>query len=183
MLNSIQVRDQLIRKFNKDLGLAVQKCQEWFPNAHEFKFDLLRGIELKLNLNSGRVAGKAHGKAYSFSNVQLNYKAACESDENFKHILNDTIPHEIAHLVEYIFMNKMSHSRNWKSICKGLGGSGELYHDLEIKPVRAKKQYKYFLERGEVLVSTIRHNRIQRGTVYSCSVGRIDNSLKFVEVK
>ena len=86
----------------------------------------LRNIIIKFDIRSYRFVGQArarrlHGQiTYT---LRLNPKAVAE---NFDDMLNDTIPHEIAHLVNYARPSTgRKHNRGWKCVCLALGGNGQ----------------------------------------------------------
>jgi len=64
-------------------------------------------------------------------------------------MLNDTIPHEVAHLV--CFHNRSlgkNHNNGWKSVCRGLGGTGARTHSQVLTKARYKSQYLYRTDSG-----------------------------------
>lgn len=86
-------------------------------------------MDLPLKAKRGKAAGSCH---YENSKrfIRINFEMMTLSKTNWDHILNDTIPHEVAHMVEHMLYGKMSHSPQWVKICKALGGNGKRCHNL-----------------------------------------------------
>ena len=149
---------------------AVEACLE---KADEmYGLDLVAWTEITTNLK-GRNAGEAARCASGRYVVRINRQYI---DDNFDYIVNDTIPHEIAHLV--CFANPKlgsKHDNGWKTVCRSLGGSGTRCHHNEV--IYAKgTTYRYILANGEtVTLSDRRHKKVQSGLTYRTKKGgRID---------
>lgn len=116
-------------------------------------------IDLRFDLR-GRSAGQAIRKGNTYS-IRLN------TNINHDHILNDTIPHELAHIICMYTGWDKGHGKIWKTICQTLGGTGNRCHSEEVTLARKVKKFSYTTTCGQVItVSTTRHNKIQNGTVY-----------------
>lgn len=112
----------------------------------------------------GRAAGMAGYKGGYF---YVRFNTQMMMNDGWNHLLNDTVPHELAHSVCY--KNPMlgrKHDMGWKSVCRALGGNGERCHKEAV--VYAKgKTYRYTTTTGfETNVSETVHNKIQRGCNY-----------------
>lgn len=70
--------------------------------------------EIIFNLN-GKVAGKAYLEAWS---IHYNITFASSYYERF---LNDTVPHEVAHLAAWAMYEHSGHKKVWKTIMMNLG--------------------------------------------------------------
>lgn len=135
----------------------------------------LSGTIIKFDIRSYRFVGQArkrnrHGK--TTYTLRLNPRAVAE---NFDDMLNDTIPHEIAHLVNYARPSTgRRHSRGWKCVCLALGGNGQrlcgtVNYDLgqptsdECKIARdARRPYVYTDSNGvERRLTKQRHNKLR----------------------
>lgn len=116
-------------------------------------------IDLRFDLR-GRSAGQAIRKGNIYA-IRLNL------DINNEHILNDTIPHELAHIICMYTGWDKGHGKIWKSVCQSLGGTGNRCHSEEVTISRKVKKFVYATTCGQhITVSTVRHNKIQKGTVY-----------------
>jgi len=130
-------------------------------------------IAIRFDLK-GRCAGRA-GRDYNGYYIRINVDMMA-SDESWNDIIGDTVPHELAHIVCFIcpYLGK-NHNTGWSRVCKNLGGSGERCHKLKFVYANGK-QFTYTLSCGRIIVvSTTRHNRIQKGVVYRTSFGSVLN--------
>ncbi len=111
----------------------------------------------------GTAAGRASRRVGVYS---MNFNARMMLEE-WDHIINDTVPHELAHILCYYnpVLGK-NHDAGWKRICVLLGGSGKSTHNKEVMYAKGKT-YEYTTEHGMVVrLSQTRHNRIQAGAQY-----------------
>jgi predicted SprT family Zn-dependent metalloprotease len=136
-------------------------------------------IQVKFDLKGG-VAGWACVRG----GYTLRFNTDMMLNEGWDHIINDTVPHELAHLIGYHMGFGLNHQADWKRICIALGGSGKRCHNEKI--VFAKgATFEYTTITGKVIpISQTRHKRIQeRGTVYLWNDGsKIDKNCKFKKV-
>ena len=144
---------------------VVHRCTEVIRKAeslYNFKFGAV-AISFKLK---GRCAGRAIGRNLSTATpsfeIQLNLEAL-ELDWN--NMMDDTIPHEIAHLVCFKFPKLGNHhNRGWARVCIALGGDGSRTHSLKLTPGRKTRKFLYLADCGtEVTLSSVIHNKLQRG--------------------
>jgi len=89
---------------------------------------------------------------------------------NWHDMFDDTIPHEVAHLVCYLVHGRKvpCHGPKWKRIAINLGGTAKRTHDYELEKCRKRRKiastHIYRGAKGVDLVLTqIRHNKLQRG--------------------
>ena len=91
--------------------------------------------------------------------------------ENLAHYLGDTCPHEVAHYVVRSVWNHDSvkaHGREWQSVMVDIFNlPPERCHQLDTSRV-AKRPFLYTCGCTEHYLSTVRHNRAQRGAKYGC---------------
>ncbi|QHJ78905.1 MAG: hypothetical protein [Caudoviricetes sp.] len=103
---------------------AVNKCVAK-ANAM-YNLDMNPVIDLKMRGSAGGQAVRKAGVLY----IRLNAQAIREYPE---HIINDTIPHEIAHLVCYMLPRLgRNHDAGWKRVAQSLGCSGDRCHTMDI---------------------------------------------------
>jgi len=146
------------------------KCQEVFAKAKqlwpELSFDKV-AIRFDLKGRCAGIAGMRHGSYY------LRFNADMLTREAFDHLLNDTVPHEIAHIV--CFKNPMlgrNHNHGWARVCRLLGGSGNRCHNEDVVYGKGTT-YEYTTDRGhKVRVSEAMHKKIQAGAVYTYRQGK-----------
>jgi predicted SprT family Zn-dependent metalloprotease len=129
----------------------------------------LPAISIRFDLKGSCVgwAGHRWGQYY------MRFNTTMMTGESWEHVINDTVPHELAHIVCY-FKPNLGHAHNtgWKRVCRALGGNGERCHNETV--VYAKgRTYTYTTTAGhEVNVSDRIHKRIQRGETYSYKHGK-----------
>lgn len=110
----------------------------------------------------GRAAGTASFRDHT---VMLNLGQAVQSDA----IARLTVPHEIAHLVtRCLYPAASAHGREWRTICRALGGDGQRCYNAEERGVTVVKgrqtmQYLYHTTiASEVWVGPVHHARLQK---------------------
>ena len=159
---------------------VIQKCNEVFAKAKELYGVDLSVVRVGFNLK-GRVAGWAAMKgriggpvAYS---VRFNYDMLARGcEDTLKDMLEDTVPHELAHIV--CFMKPAlgkNHDEGWKRVCEALGGTRARTHKLEVVFGKGTT-YEYTTDAGhKVRLNERRHTYIQGGGVltYRKNMGRV----------
>lgn len=122
--------------------------------------------------------GKTAGRAYGSERTAYNLTVFAHDPERF---IKEVVPHEIAHNVCIALGWDRGHGKNWKRVCVMLGGNGKRCYDgsgIEFEGTRKRKKYEYRATCGTVmLISDVRHNRIQRGMQYS--LHRTNGTLKY----
>ena len=98
--------------------------------------------------------------------VSLNRDAVAQDVED---MLNDVIPHEIAHIV-CMAMPQYGHGHNqgWQAVCKRLGGTGNHMNDSGDYDMRLRKLTRYVYNipgLGIKHLSHIRHNELRKGRI------------------
>lgn len=115
--------------------------------------------------------GMTAGQAYSGRNlIRLNPLLLHENGEAF---LQQTVPHEVAHLVaDKLFGPGIRpHGREWQSVMAVLDASSERCHRFDTSRAAAYRQRRFSYACGCTRLhelSATRHNRIQRGAAYLC---------------
>lgn len=125
----------------------------------------------------GRNAGQAcreNGQYYMRFNVDMM------QNESWSHIYNNTVPHELAHVICAWKSWDRGHGRNWQRVCRALGGNAERCHSEPVKYANGRT-YVYTTSTGRTLIiSQIRHRKIQRGIVYrTADGGQIDRTCTY----
>ena len=137
------------------------RCREVFARAHQLyphlNFD---HVNIRFDLK-GRAAGQAMRVRNQYT-VRFNQDMLTR--EAFDHMLNDTVPHEIAHIV--CFMDPRlgnNHDSRWAAVCRALGGTGERCHSEEVIYGRGRT-YEYITDRGHrVRIGDRHHTYLQTG--------------------
>jgi predicted SprT family Zn-dependent metalloprotease len=144
---------------------VIDRCKEAFAKAKElYNLDLsMVGIRFDLK---GRAAGMAcaRGSMFTGRTFFMRFNRDMMTREAFDHVLNNTVPHEVAHIV--CFMNPMlgsNHDAGWERVCLALGGTGARTHKEEVVFGKGKT-YEYTTTTGEkVRLSEQKHRRVQGG--------------------
>lgn len=114
----------------------------------------------------GTTAGTAH-----YGKMELQFNAGLLVD-NWEHFLEDTIPHEVAHLVKgrvYGFGRGKflaAHGTAWKQIMLAFGVQPKRCHQMDTaKTAMPKRRYEYICPccGTKIALSSVRHNRMLRG--------------------
>lgn len=134
-------------------------------------------IEFK---NLGQTAGKAcYDRITNSVVVQINSQVFKTDDARIvNHIVNDTIPHEIAHAIGFLTRSQRGHCRNWRALTIALGGTGNRCHTLPLARARKTKWAVYQVAGQSIEVGATRHKRIQQGTHrYSYKINGVSHHL------
>lgn len=86
--------------------------------------------------------------------------------KNWDEMVNQTIPHEVAHIVAYVHrhLGAKNHNYAWAQIDRSLGGTGERCHKMELTPGRRTSRFLYRNEKGtEFNIGPKHHAGLQRG--------------------
>jgi len=141
-------------------------------------------LQFIIEPNMGQRAGTARGA----SEIRVNLAMA---KQNFDHIANDTIPHEIAHIICNHFNWDNGHGRMWKRVAASLGIVPNRCFstvDTGIKPVMMRQRLKYLHKATcgtEIWLSDVMHGKIMRGgiRVISRTGGKLKASTYMDQVK
>lgn len=85
--------------------------------------------------------------------------------KDFDDMINDTIPHEVAHLVchENPAYGRQ-HDKGWRSVCLQLGGNGQRCHAYEMGEDALKNYFDYVTDAGHVVQLGPKHHiKLQSG--------------------
>ncbi|AUS02723.1 SprT-like protein [Vibrio phage 2.275.O._10N.286.54.E11] len=174
-----------IARINEVLELAIQK----FPSIK--KWGDVTSTPVLWDLHSGRHLGqfcfKSNANTREVHSFILRFNPQMLRDENMPQLLQDTIPHEVAHLVAAIICGPYEgHGSTWSRIAVILGCDGNrLCRDgaVNLKPIRTTREFVYILDSGDdVIMSSIRHNKIQKkGATYRTRDGQIIAAEHFFE--
>ena len=146
--------------FTKLVNLCIEAAAE--------KYGAMPAVTISYNLR-GRVAGYAccqinrlTGEA---TNLELRFNREAIS-KNWEEMVNQTIPHEVAHLVGYVHrrLGAKNHNYAWAQIDRSLGGTGERCHKMELTPGRKTNRYVYQDSCGEeITIGPKHHSALQNG--------------------
>ena len=146
----------------------VKATSDWISRANRLFDCNLPPIDVHFNL-SGRTSGMfcVKGKL-----EYIRYNDAIFA-QHFAPSFNETVPHEVAHYVVHKLYGRRAkpHGKEWKAVMAAFGVAAEVRCNLDLSNVNLKqlKRFTYRCECSEHSLTSIRHNRIQRGEkVYLC---------------
>lgn len=162
-----ELKQKAIARVRHFIDLANQKYPGLNMSMPIINFDL-----------RGRTAGTANSSTHT---IRLNAGLFVRNVEDY---MNDTIPHEVAHLVQYKLhptqrrwtgrkwvRTVQPHGYEWQRVMRSFGVAPERCHQMDTSETRVKKnvtkyQYKCNCKTHEVGKKV--HNRIQMGHTYTC---------------
>ena len=164
-----QVRNRCIEVINKIQNIYGIDCSD---------------VKVSFNLR-GRTAGWAGCKRTIFggpaSDFFVRFNVDMIGGDSFGHIIDDTVPHEFAHIVCYKLPQLgRNHDQGWKNICRSLGGTAKRCHNENVKFARGRT-YQYLTTLGILhTVSEKIHRKIQMGAGYRVrNGGKLNNTCKW----
>ena len=124
---------------------VIRKAMDLY-GVPELEFAVIR-----FDIRGRRSAGQAYHK---YGNYGLRFHPKACSD-HLEDTLNNTVPHEIAHLVTYADRSLgRNHNYGWKRICAALGGDSMRCHSLDLGHRPNKEQRKIAWEARRPYVYT-----------------------------
>ena len=162
----------------KRLHLRIEECLDRACSFSE-DFKAIRPklvIQIKTSLR-GKTAGMFSWKLSVENICTLKFHQVFLA-ENEEHYLSNTVPHEVAHLVQWAihdngrqrFLTK-PHGSEWKNIMQAFGLKPNMRHEYaidSIKSVQNQTAYTCGCAGKVIMLSKIRHGKIQKGTKYRC---------------
>lgn len=158
------------RTFAIQSAKVLKKTQEVLKLAGErYGLDTSM-VKIRFDLR-GRSAGQAGcriGMGGKTHDHYVRFNVQMITNEGFDHVYNETIPHEIAHVICY--MNPSlgrNHDAGWQRVCVALGGKGDRCHEQAVVYANGNT-YTYTTTTGhQVNMSQQRHRRVMQGGSYS----------------
>jgi SprT protein len=178
-------KEQTMQQQIEQIRARVQQC----IRQAEQKFGItMPHVEVRFDLR-GRAAGMA-GMIRRFSGDQFylrfNIQHIQLGGKTYDHILNDTVPHEVAHTVCQAFPSLgRNHDAGWRRVCIALGGNGSRCYGEEDAPeaVAQQRPWVYITTTGhEVRVTNVIHKKIQNlhvGYVMKGGKGKINRECQY----
>jgi SprT protein len=91
--------------------------------------------------------------------------------EHPREMIEETVPHEVAHVVAYrLFGRRIKpHGREWQDVMRAFGKDPSVSHCMPAEPTRRLRRFAYRCGcESPVELTSIRHRRVQQGAVYRC---------------
>lgn len=134
--------------------------------------------EIRFDLR-GRAAGQAGRRGWNYF---MRFNRDMMMNQGWDHLINDTVPHELAHIICFANGSDQGHGVFWRRTCQALGGSGERCHSEEVTYAKGRT-YVYTSSTGHtVTLSQVKHRRIQQGASYTFkdrTKGRLDSTCAY----
>jgi len=135
-------------------------------------------IDIRFDLR-GRAAGMASARGWNYS---MRFNKDMMMNAGWDHLINDTVPHELAHIICFANGTDRGHGYNWKRTCQALGGSGERCHTEAVTYAKGRT-FVYTTSTGHTVnLSEVKHRRIQQGAGYTFkdrTKGRLDKTCAY----
>ena len=165
----------------------IARCKEVTAKAEQLYNVDLSALRITFDLR-GRCAGMASARrdfrTGSLTEIKVRFNHDMLTRDAFTHVLENTVPHEIAHIV--CFMNPnlgRGHDAGWARVCRALGGNGERHHSEDVVYGKGNT-YEYTTDAGhKVRMSQKLHNNVQQGRGYIYrSKGRVSKECAYTIV-
>jgi predicted SprT family Zn-dependent metalloprotease len=172
---------------NERMMQIQERIRKVFADAQTRYGVDLSDVQVRFDLR-GRCAGVAGYKGGLFGKRSyfLRFNRDMLHTDAFKHLIEDTVPHEIAHLTCFMRPELGSnHDAGWKRVCRELGGSGERCHQEQVVYANGET-FQYKTTMGKlVTVSERIHRNIQMGTSYTVKRGggKLLNTCEWVQFR
>ena len=138
----------------------LDKCKAVFANATALFGSDMSQVSIRFDLK-GRAAGMACRRGAQY---YMRFNRDMLTREAFDHVLNNTVPHEIAHIV--CMMNPRfgsGHNSGWARVCAQLGGNAQRCHKEDVVYGKGAT-YEYTTAAGHThRFSQVIHGKIQAG--------------------
>lgn len=140
---------------------VIARCKELFEKVEQKWPHLnMKNVGIRFDLR-GRAAGMA---CYRPGQAFIRFNTDMLGREAFDHLINNTVPHEIAHIV--CFMDPRlgsNHDSGWQDVCTALGGNGARCHKEEVVYGKGHT-YEYLTDAGhKVRIGDRHHKHVQGG--------------------
>ena len=151
----------LIERTDQRTGELIHKAEDHFGI-------LIPAIEVRYDLK-GKAAGMAVFPKHANPYIRYNPYLLRSQPEEF---ISQTPPHEVAHLVARILHGPgiRPHGNEWKQVMAFFGAEARRCHNYSLEGNRSRqlRRFIYVCGCGRHELTSIRHNRILRGTRYLC---------------
>ena len=146
--------------------ILVELTHHWLEQAQIHVGRPLAQPRIRFDL-TGRAAGQYLGRPPT---IRYNPWIAAAQFEEF---CRQTPPHEVAHhVVSQLHPGERlpPHGEQWRRVMAAFGVPASTCHHyaLDGVPVRRQRRFAYGCACGTHWLTTTRHNRVRRGTVYLC---------------
>jgi len=109
------------------------------------------------------------GRAFFDRNMVDFNKSLMETNKEY--FIQDTIPHELAHIIAFVLFGDDGHGADWRRVLEALTGRpAERLHSMDVSAQRRKsKTYTMYCGCGPVEISPQRMAWVNKGRQYTCN--------------
>lgn len=158
MRKGISLSQMDISDFEHRIQLRIKQCLQV---AEQNSGIALEVPEIDLSLK-GYQAGQAFPAKWL---LRFNAEMAEQDQEKFIH---EVTAHEVAHLVTYKIWKTLDHGADFCKVMSWFNVKAKRCHNFAAEPSRKIRRFEYRCSCSSHQLSSIRHNRIQRGNTYQC---------------
>lgn len=144
------------------------KIVELTQRANQLYNITLPNITVRFDLR-GRAAGQAYRRGMDYG---VRFNRDMMMNQGWDHVFNDTVPHELAHIVGFFTQLDRGHGSFWRRVCQDLGGTGNRCHSQLVTYAKGDTFFYVTTNGHNVAVSATIHRRIQQGTSYTYKNGK-----------
>ena len=157
---------------------AIKTQVEEYCKQAEHLFGVKLNPTIKFDLR-GQTAGTAQTKRDGSQILRFNL-TAINVEGGWQHLHDDTVPHEVAHLVQYNNSDwpkdrraNPPHGYYWKHVMSRFGVKADRCHSLPLPKARQQRKWKYACNCTTHEVSTTLHNKMRKGQSRICRSCRV----------
>lgn len=156
----------LLAQRKSEVIAKVKACVE---KGNELYGITLPKLDVRFDLK-GRAAGYACRRGMHF---YLRFNTDMMTRDAWEHIINNTVPHEVAHsFCQFNPALGSGHNSGWERVCEALGGNGTRCHKEDVVYGKGYT-YEYTTDRGHtVRIGDKYHAHVQRGLPLSFKRGK-----------
>jgi SprT protein len=170
---NITIKNKVTPNDSHLVALAMEKIEESFDllNRVTGKQLTLASNEPLVFFNQSRTGGYVWPNRYG-NRVFLNWPLFKANTEDY---LNQTIPHEVAHLFQRVLApNERSHGPIWQRLMRKIGLQPRRCHSYDTTISARYESFTYICTCTKHRISKIVHNKILKGKQYKCKSCKSD---------
>jgi predicted SprT family Zn-dependent metalloprotease len=141
------------------IALVRTRIEQLIQKANQLYNTNLPPIDIRFDLK-GRNAGCAMRRGGKYS---MRFNTDLMQTASWDHIYEETLPHELAHIMCFFLKLDRGHGQEWKKACRLLGGTGERCHYEPTISAKGRTFAYVTTHEKVVTVNEFVHNSIQRG--------------------
>jgi len=168
-INEIASKLHVTKELNQRIEIVVLDCLD--KAQARFGVDKVTKIPKVQYNTTGKAAGWAH---WNYGNPYIRINPIL-LNENVEQIINQVVPHEVAHIVVFEVYNHEAqpHGYAWRRVMRLFGKEPDRCHCMDVSTISLMKNkgvkylYKCGCGDGHSLTK-LKHNRFQDGISYTC---------------